>query len=129
MTFTATQALTDAALVGGYQAALDDSGTDGAYAIIKEGTTALVTMVFARPATTFVAHELVFEQGEPSGDMIFAQGDADNFELYSGAGVFLGAGDVTEEGGGGAMEISGTAVGTTRLYAGARAVLALLKFT
>jgi len=126
MTFALTQAGNDAMLSGGFLAGLNDSGTNGAYAILYQSATALVTMVFARPCAVFTAHQLVFVQGDPTGDQIMTQGDADNFELYSGAGVKFGAGDVGAVGSSAALIVSGTAVGTTRLYAGARALLASL---
>lgn len=120
MSFTQTQVFDDACLVGGVAALIDDSASP-AYAILYEGATPLVTMVFAQPAVTLVAHALVFEQGDPAGDLIPVQGDADNFELYNGADVLLGTGDVTDSAGSGALKISGTT--GTRLYAGARAIL------
>lgn len=125
MTFTATQALNDAMLVGGIAAILDVH-TNPAYAVLYQGTTALVTVVFAKPAATLIDHELVFAQGELAGDMIVTQGDADTFELFNGAGTLLGSGDVTDAAGSGALKISGTL--GTRLYAGARAILHELKF-
>ena len=127
MTFTATQALNDAMLVGGVKSALDDHPTAHAYAVIFDGDgVALVTIVFTKPATELVAHELVFDQGDASGDMIFTQGIAASFELFSGAAVLLGTGDVTDAAGSGALKVEGTA--GTLLYAGARAILAELKF-
>lgn len=124
-TFVHSVDTNDAMLLG--VAALLDAVADPAYAILFEGTTALVTMVFAKPAAALIAHELVFEQGDAGGDLILVQGEADSFELYNGAGVLIGAGDVTEAAGTGALKVSGTAPGTTLLYAGARAILAEMK--
>jgi hypothetical protein len=121
MSFTHTITANDAMLLG--FAALLDADTDPAYAILFEGTTALVTMVFAQPAAALVAHQLVFTQGDPAGDMILVQGSADNFELYNGAGTLIGTGDVTDLVGSGALKVSGTT--GTLLYAGARATLGL----
>lgn len=125
MAFTASQAALDAMLVGGI-AALLDADADPAYAVLYEGETALVAIVFAKPATTLVDHELVFAQADPSGDQITTQGDADGFELFNGAGELIGSGDVSDATGVGALKISGT--NGTRLYAGARAILSELKF-
>jgi hypothetical protein len=128
MTFTASQVLKDARLVGGLAAALDDDPAGHACAVLFDsGAVALVTMVFAKPAASLVAHELVFAQGDPSGDFILAQGNAAAFELYSGAGLLLGSGDVSDLAGSGALKVSGTT--GTLLYAGARAVLGVMKFT
>ena len=126
MTFNATQVLDDAMLSGGIDGFLDADPASGAYAILYEGTTALVTMVFAKPAAVLVAHELVFVQAEPGGDLIPVQGSADNFELYNGAGVLAGTGDVTDMAGVGALKVTGT--DGTLLYPGARAILGELKF-
>lgn len=120
MTWTQTQAFDDACLVGGV-AALIDASTSPAYAILYEGATELVTLVFDQPAVALVDHALEFSQASPSGDMIVTQGDADTFELYNGDDVLLGTGDVTDAAGSGALKISGTT--GTRLYAGARAIL------
>lgn len=122
MSFTHTAAANDAMLTG--FAALLDADADPAYAILFEGGTALVTMTFAQPAASLVAHQLVFEQADPGGDMIDVQGDADNFTLHNGAGTLIGTGDVTDMAGSGALKVSGT-IGT-RLYAGARAILGSL---
>jgi len=119
MSFTHTVAANDAMLLG--FVALIDADDDPAYAILLEGATALVTMVFAQPGATLVANQLVFEQGDPSGDMIDVQGNADNFTLYNGAGTLIGTGDVTDMAGSGALKVSGTT--GTLLYAGARAIL------
>jgi hypothetical protein len=127
MSFTATQVLSDAMLVGGIDGALDDDPTNHAYAILFDGSAvALVTMVFAKPAATLIAHALVFAQDDLSGDFILTQGNAATFELYSGAGVLLGTGDVSDMAGTGALKVSGTT--GTLLFAGARAVLGELKF-
>jgi hypothetical protein len=126
MIWTPTQAFRDARLSGGIDA-LVDAGADPAYAILFESTTALVTMLFAQPAVAMVAHELVFEQGDPGGDQILVQGNADNFELYNGDGVLLGVGNVTDILGTGALKVSGTT--GTLLFEGARAILGSLKFT
>jgi hypothetical protein len=127
MTFVATQALNDAMLVGGVDSALDDHPTNHAYANIFDGSAvALVTMVFAKPAAALLAHELVFAQDNASGDFIPTQGNAAAFELYSGAGVLLGIGDVTDMTGSGALKVSGTT--GTLLFAGARAILGEMKF-
>lgn len=127
MTFTATQALKDAQLSGGIDGALDDDPTDPAYALLFDvADVALVTLLFAKPAATLVAHFLVFAQGDPTGDLILNQGSATHFELYTGSGVLLGTGDVTDMLGTGALKISGTT--GTLLYAGARAILGELKF-
>lgn len=126
MSFTATQALNDSMLVGGVNAALDDHASNHAYAILYDAAAvALVTMLFTRPAVTLVAHELVFDQDSASGDMILVQGNAVTFNLYSAAGVLLGAGDVTDMAGAGPLKISGTT--GTLLYAGARAILGEMK--
>jgi len=127
MSFTPSQVLSDAMLVGGIDNALDDHPTNHAYANIFDGSAvALVTMVFAKPAAALVAHELVFAQANTSGDFIPTQGNAAAFELYSGAGVLLGSGDVTDMAGSGALKVSGTT--GTLLFAGARAILGELKF-
>lgn len=127
MTFVATQALNDAMLSGGIDAALDDDPTDPAYAILFDsGPVALVTLLFAKPAASLVAHALVFAQGDLTGDFILNQGSAVAFELYSGAGVLLGTGDVSDMAGTGALKVSGTT--GTLLYAGARAILGEMKF-
>lgn len=127
MTFTATQALNDAMLVGGIAAALDDHVTNPAYAILLDGAAvALVTLLFAKPAVTLVAHALVFAQGQLGGDLILTQGNAATFALYSGTGVLLGSGDVSDMAGTGALKVSGTT--GTLLYQGARAILGSLKF-
>ncbi|RIX79112.1 hypothetical protein [Acidovorax cavernicola] len=123
MAFTHTGATNDAMLLG--VAALLDADAEPAYAILYEGATALVTMIFAKPAASLVAHELVFAQGDATGDFIHEQGEADGFELYNGAGALLGTGDVTDTLGSGALKVSGTT--GTLLYAGARAILAELK--
>jgi hypothetical protein len=120
MSFTQTQVFDDACLVGGVAALIDDS-VNPAYAVLYEGATPLVTLVFAQPAVALVAHALAFEQADPTGDLIPVQGDADNFELYNGDAVLLGTGDVTDSAGSGALKISGTT--GTRLYLGARAIL------
>lgn len=131
MSFTATQALNDAMLVGGIAAALEADPVNPAYAIVFAGANALVTMVFTRPSTTLTAHALVFSQASASGDLITTQGSADNFKLYNGVGTLLGSGDVTPlvmsdgSAGTGALQISGTT--GTLLYAGARAILGSLK--
>ncbi|QGW82926.1 hypothetical protein [Variovorax paradoxus] len=122
MSFTHTTAANDAMLLG--MAALLDADDDPAYAILFAGTTALVTLRFAQPAASLVAHQLVFEQGDPAGDMILVQGSADNFTLFNGAGTLIGAGDVTDMAGSGALKVSGTT--GTLLYAGARAILGSL---
>lgn len=128
MSFVATQELKDARLVGGLAAALDDDPTDHAYAILYDGAAvALVTLIFAKPATAMVAHELVFAQEDLAGDLILVQGNAASFELYSGAGILLGVGDVSDMVGSGALKVSGTT--GTLLYAGARAILGTMKFT
>lgn len=120
MSFTQTQAFDDACLDGGVLAALD-AGTNPAYAIVYQGTTELVTMVFAKPSAQLVDHRLEFIQGDASGDLIHTQGDADNFKLFSGDNVLFGYGDVTDAAGTGAMKITGTT--GTRFFAGARAIL------
>lgn len=120
MSFTQTQAFDDACLVGGVLAALD-AGANPAYAIIYQGTTELVTLVFTKPAAVLVNHRLEFDQADASGDLIHTQGDADNFKLFSGENVLFGTGDVTDAAGTGAMKITGTT--GTRFYAGARAIL------
>lgn len=122
MSFTHTTAANDAMLLG--FASLIDADDDPAYAILLEGATALVTLTFAQPAASLVAHQLVFEQGDPAGDQILTQGSADNFLLYNGAGTLIGAGDVTDMAGSGALKVSGTT--GTLLYAGARAILCAL---
>jgi hypothetical protein len=127
MTFTATQALNDAMLSGGIDGFLDADPVNPAYAILYDASAvALVTMLFARPAATLVAHALVFQQGNPLGDFIGTQGSAVSFELYSGAGVLGGSGDVSSMAGTGALKVSGTT--DTLLYQGARAILGSLKF-
>jgi hypothetical protein len=127
MTFVATQELNDAMLVGGIDAALDDDPTNHAYAVLFDAAAVpLVTMVFAKPAATLVAHELVFAQADPTGDFILTQGNAASFELYSGANQLLLSGDVSDEAGTGALKVKGTT--GTLLYAGARAILGELKF-
>lgn len=128
MTFIATQALDDAMLSGGIDGILDaDAGN--AYAIVFQGATALVTVVFAKPATMLVDHELVLQQDNLAGDLVMVQGDADGFELYNGANVLLGGGDVSGPAGGGAMKITGSDPSNpTRLFAGARVLLNELKF-
>ena len=123
-TWTQTQAFDDACLVGGV-AALIDAGSNPAYAILYEGATPLVTIVFSQPAVTLVDHALEFDQADAAGDMITEQGDADTFELYNGDDVLLGTGDVSDSEGDGVLKISGTT--GTRLYAGARAILDELK--
>lgn len=126
MSFVASQAFKDARLVGGIAALLDD-GTPPAYALLADSTgTVLVTLVFTKPAAVMVAHELVFAQAQVGGDQILVQGNAAQFELFNGAGVSLGTGDVTDMAGAGALKISGTA--GTLLYAGARAILGSFKF-
>lgn len=126
MSFTPTQAFKDARLVGGIAALLDADPVNPAYANLFDGSgVALVTMVFARPAVTFIDHALVFAQGNVPGDMILVQGNAAAFDLYNGAGTLLGSGDVSDVAGAGALKISGTT--GTLLYAGARAILAELK--
>ena len=126
MTFVATQVLSDAMLVGGVDAALDDHPTNHAYAVLYDAAAvALTTIVFAKPAASLVEHELVFAQSQLGGDFIGTQGNAAVFELYSGAGVLLGSGSVTDMAGEGPLKVSGT-VGTL-LYAGARAILGELK--
>lgn len=122
MSFAHTTEANDAMLLG--LASLLDADSDPAYAILFEGTTALVTMVFAQPAATLVAHQLVFAQGNAGGDLILVQGSADNFTLYNGAGALIGAGNVTDAAGSGALKVSGTT--GTLLYAGARAILGSL---
>lgn len=127
MTFTATQALNDAMLSGGIDGILDADPVNPAYANVKDGGgVTLVTVVFARPAAVLVGHELVFEQGDLTGDMILVQGSAASFDLFNGAGVALGTGDVSDLAGTGAMKVSGTT--GTLLYEGARAILGELKF-
>lgn len=127
MSFTPTQALSDAMLVGGVAGALDDHPTNPAYANISDGSAvALVTLVFTKPAAALVAHELVFAQENGIGDFIPTQGNAASFDLYSGAGVLLGTGDVSDMAGSGALKVSGTT--GTLLYAGARAILGEFKF-
>lgn len=124
MSFTQTDALTDAMILGA--AAMVDVDSDPGYAIIFDNAAvALVTVVFAQPSGAFVDHEWVFEQGDPSGDIILVQGNADNFALYNGAGTLLGTGDVTDMAGSGTLKVSGTT--GTLLYAGARAILGELK--
>jgi hypothetical protein len=126
MSFTPTQPFKDARLVGGIAALIDADPVNPAYAILFDGSAvALVTMVFARPAVTFIANALVFAQESGAGDMILVQGNAAAFELYNGAGTLLGAGDVSDAAGTGALKISGTT--GTLLYAGAKAILAELK--
>lgn len=128
MSFTPTQAFKDARLVGGIAAALDDHVSDHAYAILFDGgAVALVTIVFAKPAVAMVAHQLVFAQSDLTGDFILTQGNAAAFDLYSGAGVLLGSGDVSDMAGSGALKVSGTT--GTLLFAGARAILGVMKFT
>ena len=122
MSFTHTVDANDAMLLG--VAALLDADADPAYAILFEGATALVTLTFAQPAATLVAHQLVFAQGDLAGDQILVQGSADNFTLHNGAGTLIGAGDVTDMAGSGALKVSGTT--GTLLYAGARAILGSL---
>lgn len=127
MIWIPSQAFKDARLSGGIDA-LVDASADPAYAILFDGSAvALVTMIFAQPATSMVAHELVFEQGEAGGDQILVQGNAAAFELFNGDGVSLGTGDVTDSLGTGALKISGTT--GTLLYEGAFAILGTLKFT
>ena len=127
MTFVASQALKDARLVGGMAGFLDADTVNPAYAVLRGAGTPLATMVFALPAVDLVAHELVFAQGDLSGDMIHTQGNADSFELFNGAGQSAGTGDVTDAAGSGALKVSGTT--GTLLYAGARVVLDDLRFT
>ena len=56
MSFIATQALNDAMLVGGLAAAIDDHGSNHAFAILYDGAAVpLVTMLFTKPAVAFVA--------------------------------------------------------------------------
>ena len=126
MSFTPTQAFKDARLVGGIAALIDADPVNPAYANLFDGSgIALVTMVFAAPAVTFIDHALVFAQENGAGDMILVQGNAAAFDLYNGAGTLLGTGDVSDAAGSGALKISGTT--GTLLYAGARAILAELK--
>lgn len=128
MSFTPTQALRDARLVGGLLSALDDDPTAHAFAVIYDGAAVvLTTMVFAKPAASLVAHELVFAQEAAGGDFITTQGNASTFDLFSGTNVLLGSGDVSDLAGTGALKVSGTT--GTLLYAGARAILGALKFT
>ena len=127
MTFIATQSLNDAMLAGGIDGILDADPVNPAYAILEDGGgVALVTVVFARPAATLIAHALVFHQADTSGDMILVQGSAASFELYNGTGLLLGVGDVSDMAGTGALKVSGT-MGML-LYEGARAILGELKF-
>ena len=126
MSFTPTQAFKDARLVGGIAALIDADPVDPAYANLFDGSgIPLVTMVFTRPAVTFIDHALVFAQESSAGDMILVQGNAAAFDLYNGSGTLLGSGDVSDAAGAGALKISGTT--GTLLYAGARAILAELK--
>ena len=126
MSFTGTQALNDAMLVGGVAAVLDDHPTGHAYAVLYDAASvALATVVFAKPAVSLVEHELVFAQNQAGGDLINVEGGAAAFELYSGSGVLLGSGTVTDMAGAGPLKIQGTA--GTLLYAGARALLGELK--
>lgn len=126
MTFTATNDLNDA-MLSGIAANLDDHGTNHAYAVLFDGASnPLVTMLFAKPATSLTAHVLVFAQNDPSGDFITAQGNATAFQLFSGSGALLGSGDVSDMAGSGALKVSGTT--GTLLYAGARAILGEMKF-
>ena len=127
MSFVATQDLNDAMLVGGIDALLNADPVNPAYAILYDGAAiALVTMVFAMPAAALVAHELVFAQEDLSGDFILTQGNAATFELYNGAGLLLGSGDVTDMAGTGVLKVTGTT--GTLLFAGARAILGEMKF-
>ena len=127
MTFTATQVLNDAMLVGGIDSVLDDDPVNHAYAVLFDGAAVpLVTMVFTKPAATLVDHTLVFGQEDASGDFILTQGNAASFQLYSGTNTLLLSGDVSDEAGTGALKVKGTA--GTLLYAGARAILGELKF-
>jgi len=125
MTFAATPELDDAMLTG--IAGVLDASADPAYAVILDASaTELVTIVFAKPAAELVDLELVFTQGDLTGDLIPTQGNATSFELYNGAGTLLGAGSVSDVEGSGDLKISGTT--GTLLYAGARAILGELKF-
>jgi len=127
MSFTPSQDLLDAMLVGGIDGILDAHPTINAYAIVYSASdTALVTIDFARPAATLVAHQLLFAQNEAGGDQIFAQGNGAYFKLFNGGGTYLGQGDVSDLAGTGAMKISGTT--GTLLYAGARAILGTFAF-
>lgn len=123
--------LNDAMLSGGADTLINAS-TDPAYALIFDTTrpvtpggpvvdTPLVTLLFAMPACSLVAHQLVFFQGEPTGDQILVQGNATWARLFNGDGVWLGDCDVTDALGAGPLKISGTT--GTLLYAGARAIL------
>jgi len=124
MSFTQTIEASDAMLQG--FAGLLDADANPAYAVLFDGAAvALVTVVFARPAATLVAHELRFAQAQAGGDMILVQGNAASFKLYNGAGVLLLSGDVSDMAGAGALKISGTT--GTLLYEGARAILGELK--
>jgi hypothetical protein len=124
MTFAQTVEVDDAMLLG--IAALLDAHPNPAYAVLFDSAdVALVTMVFAKPAASLVAHELVFAQGQAGGDMILVQGSAAKFELRNGAGVLLGSGDVSDMNGAGTLKVGGTT--GTLLYEGARAILGELK--
>jgi hypothetical protein len=117
----------DAMLVGGVDGALDADPSNAAYAnLFDSDAVLLTTIVFSRPAASLISHELVFAQGDLTGDFIVTQGNADNFTLLNGANVLLASGSVSDMAGDGPLKVSGTT--GTLLYAGARAILGSLKF-
>ena len=120
MSFTQTPATTAAMLAG--VLALLDNDTDPAYAVLFDAASnPLVTVIFDQPAGAIVAGQLVFAQGDPAGDLIAASGTAVSFTLHAGDGTNMGAGDVTDAAGTGAMKLEGS-TGTT-IYAGGRLVI------
>ena len=128
MSYEQTPVATQAQLVG--TLARLDIDTDPAYATIFDASdTALVSIVFAKPAGVVSAPggvpQLLFTQNDPSGDLIINTGNAATFQLFASDNAILGEGTVTDMAGTGPLKISGS-TGTT-LYAGARAVLGELK--
>ena len=124
--FTISEALHLAQL----QAALvlAETGSGNSYIVLYDASAApLATLILAKPCGTVTEVVLQLTQQEPGGDLIANTGLAAQADWFSGNGVLVASGLVTDESGTGPFILGGTA--GTQLYAGGRAILGVTEIT
>lgn len=120
MTLTITQAHKDARSQA--TIAYADLGSANASLVLYDASNnLLVTIGLKKPCGTMVGGVIVLQQANATGDQILLGGDAVFGKWFSGNGLLMAQGSVSDSLGSGDFKISGT-TGTT-LYAGAYAVL------
>lgn len=82
------------------------------------GAGAIATVVLAKPCGVIVAHALVLQQADITGDLIAANGSVLWGRWENGEGALVADGDATDDAGAGFFKIQGT--DGTALRAGGR---------